>query len=66
MGWVSKHGKLWCVHNEATGRVIVAKGKRRCYASRDAALQKWYELDCHYTKRHCAKVRKPKPKLKQP
>jgi hypothetical protein len=58
MGWVSKHGKLWCVHNEATGRVIVAKGKRRCYRSRQVALQTWYRLDCKYTRRHCEKIRK--------
>lgn len=57
MGFIRKHGRQWCVHNEATGKVIVAKGKRRCYSGRGAeakARRKWYELDCKYTGRHCA------------
>lgn len=57
MGWIEKHGDNWCVHNEATGKVIVAKGKKRCFKRKRDAQQVWYKLDCKYTKRHCSKIR---------
>jgi hypothetical protein len=57
-GFVSKRGpKDFCVHNEPTGRIIVAKGRERCYGSRAEAHRVWYGLDCKYTDRHCEKVK---------
>jgi len=53
MGWIAKHGQRWCVHNEATGRVIVARGRRRCYVTKREARRIWHVLDCHYTGRYC-------------
>jgi hypothetical protein len=57
-GFVTKHGpRRFCVHNEPTGRIIVAKGKQRCYPTRTKANKVWHRLDCRYTGRHCEKVR---------
>jgi hypothetical protein len=53
-GFISKQPDGWCVHNEPTGRVIVAKGRRRCYPSKREATDVWHELDCKYTGRHCS------------
>jgi hypothetical protein len=47
----------WCVHNEPTKLIIKTKAGPRCYPSRDEALQTWYKLDCHYTKRWCDKIK---------
>lgn len=61
MGSVSKERRkgrdVWCVRNEATGRIIVAKGRERCYASRSQADKVWSALDCKYTGRRCDRVR---------
>jgi hypothetical protein len=57
-GFIKRHGDQWCVHNEPTGLVVKAGGKRRCYSSKDEAEQVWYKLDCKYTGRHCRDVRK--------
>jgi hypothetical protein len=48
-GFISKQPDGWCVHNEPTGRVIVAKGRRRCYPSKREATDVWHELDCKDT-----------------
>jgi hypothetical protein len=58
MGFTKKHGKLWCVHNEPTGRVISARGRKRCYKSKRDADRVLAALDCKYTGRRCAQVPK--------
>ena len=57
-GFVTKQGpRRFCVHNEPTKKIIVAKGKQRCHPTRREANNVWYRLDCQYTGRHCEKVR---------
>jgi hypothetical protein len=57
-GFIKRHGDQWCVHNEPTGLVVKAGGKRRCYPTKTEAEQVWYRLDCKYTGRHCGKIKK--------
>lgn len=56
-GFVERHGSRWCVHNEATGRVISARGRRRCYGRRRDAEDVLAVLDCRYTGWRCARAR---------
>jgi len=56
-GFVERHRGRWCVHNEATGRVIVAGGQRRCHGRKADAEDVLAVLDCRYTGRRCARAR---------
>lgn len=60
MGCVTKETRrrkpAWCVRNEATGKIIRAGGKERCYATRYQATKVWSALDCKYTGRRCDRV----------
>lgn len=60
MGFVTRERirgrRCFCVRNEATGKIIRKKGRRRCYRSARVARGVWYALDCHYTGRYCRRV----------
>ena len=58
VGFIKRKGSKYCVHNEATGKVIRVKGKARCYADPERAELVLAALDCHYTGRRCKTVAK--------
>jgi hypothetical protein len=56
VGFIKRKGSRYCVHNDATGKVIKPKGRLRCYADRERAELVLAALDCHYTGRRCKTV----------
>lgn len=63
MGFTKKVKGKHCVFNDVTRKVIVAKGKRRCYSSKHQAELVLSALDCHYTGRRCKNVVKLAEKI---